>query len=168
MWGSACLTGYIYRDHPKRRIPLQVGVLRVRTANGTGIAVFRCSETSNLEREGSGVTGPFNRKLYRLQAQIAKALAHPLRLEILDRLGEGEVSFGALQEQLRVLKPNLSQHLGIMRGAGIVIDRRAGSTTYYRLAYPEILDACRSLAETVHSHLSGGARLARAAKARSR
>jgi putative ABC transport system permease protein len=65
--------------------------------------------------------------LFRLQAEIAKALAHPLRLEILHCLGDGELAFGSLQHQLRVSKSNLSQHLAIMRGAGIVvIDRSAG------------------------------------------
>jgi ArsR family transcriptional regulator len=106
--------------------------------------------------------------LFRLQAEIAKALAHPLRLEILTCLREGELPFGELQAQVKVSKPNLSQHLAVMRRAGIVIDRRVGNTTCYRLAYPGILKACRCLAETLHSHLSRGARLAVATRPRNR
>lgn len=104
------------------------------------------------------------RKVYRLQAQIAQALAHPLRLEILKRLEKGEVPFGKIQAQVHVSKANLSQHLSIMRRAGIVVDRREGNTTYYRLAYPEILRACRCLADVLHQHLSSGAKLASAAR----
>ena len=105
-----------------------------------------------------------DRKVYRLQAEIAQALAHPLRLEILKRLEKGEVPFGKIQAQVNVSKANLSQHLAIMRRAGILIDRREGNTTYYRLAYPEILRACRCLAEVLHQHLSTGAKLASASR----
>jgi len=114
------------------------------------------------------VTVQLDKKVYRLQAQIAKALAHPLRLEIVHCMGNGELPFRVLQRQVKVAKANLSQHLAIMRGAGIVVDRRVGNTTHYRLAYPGILKACQSLAETLHSHLSEGARLAVAARPRSR
>jgi len=107
----------------------------------------------------NGMSVQLDKRLYRLQAEIAKALAHPLRLEILNSLGASELPFGVLQAQLKASKPNLSQHLAIMRRAGLVIDRRVGNSTYYRLAYPGILKACRSLAETLHSHLSRGAQL---------
>jgi DNA-binding transcriptional ArsR family regulator len=106
-----------------------------------------------------------DKRIYRLQAQIAKALAHPLRLEILNCLGDGEVLFGKLQGEVNVSKANLSQHLAIMRRAGIVIDRREGNTTVYRLAYPEIRNTCRCLAEVLHRHLSSGAKLAMASRA---
>lgn len=105
-----------------------------------------------------------DKKVFRLQAQIAKALAHPLRLEILNRLSNGEVPFGKVHTQLKVSKPNLSQHLAIMRRAGLVVDRREGNTTYYRLAYPEILNTCRCLAEVLHRHLSSEAKLAMASR----
>jgi DNA-binding transcriptional ArsR family regulator len=111
-----------------------------------------------------GMPKLLDKKVFRLQAQIAKALAHPLRLEILNRLSNGEVPFGKVHAHLKVSKPNLSQHLAIMRRAGIVIDRREGNTTYYRLAYPEILNACRCLAEVLHRHLSSEAKLAMASR----
>jgi len=106
--------------------------------------------------------------LFRLQAEIAKALAHPLRLEILTCLHARELPFGKLQAQVGVSKPNLSQHLAIMRRAGIVIDRRIGKTTYYRLVDHEILQACRCLAGVLRRHLSRGARMASAGRLRSR
>jgi ArsR family transcriptional regulator len=109
-----------------------------------------------------------DKNVYRLQAQIAKALAHPLRLEILHCLGDSELAFGRLQHQVKVSKSNLSQHLAIMRGAGIVIDRREGNVTFYRLVDHEILQACRCLAGVLRRHLSRGARLAAVATPRGR
>ncbi len=112
-----------------------------------------------MQDQGVVVAVQLDKRVYRLQAQIAKALAHPLRLEIVHCLGDGELPFGVLRQHVKASKANLSQHLAIMRGVGLVIDRRVGNTTHYRLAYPGILKACRFLGETLHSHLSHGARL---------
>lgn len=80
--------------------------------------------------------------LYRLQAEICRALGHPRRLAILDLLAGGEQSTADLLRALRASKVNLSQHLAVMRHAGLVTVRQEGRHTFYRLAYPEITDAC--------------------------
>lgn len=102
------------------------------------------------------------REIYQLQAEICKALANPIRLEILDVVGEQEVSFGELMARLGISKTNLSQHLLVMRRAGIVLDRREGVYAYYHLAYPEVLQACRLLKALLQKRLKETGRLASA------
>ena len=65
-------------------------------------------------------------ELYRMQAEIAKTLGHPLRLRILNLIGGREVAYGALLDDLGVSRANLSQHLAILRKAGIVSVPRLG------------------------------------------
>src|SRR6266496_925841 len=93
------------------------------------------------------------RQVYRVQAEILKALANPLRLEILHLLGSREVSSKKLMLALGISKTNLSQHLAVLRKAHIVTDRREGTSTLYRVAYPEIEEACRSVGEALAGYL---------------
>lgn len=93
-----------------------------------------------------------NRRIYRIQAEILKALANPVRLEILNLIGRGEVSFGKLQQSIGIPKTNLSQHLAVLRKAHIVTDRREGVNMLYRLAHPEIAEACHSVGEALARH----------------
>ncbi|HLE43693.1 MAG TPA: hypothetical protein VJB36_06740 [Methylomirabilota bacterium] len=55
------------------------------------------------------------RRLYQLQAEIAKALAHPVRLRILTVIGPREVPYRALLGDLGISKTNLSQHPAVLR-----------------------------------------------------
>lgn len=93
-----------------------------------------------------------NRRIYRIQAEILKALANPVRLEILNLIGRNEVPFAKLLQSLGIPKTNLSQHLAVLRKAQIVVDRRDGVNMLYRLAYPEIADACHSVGEALAKH----------------
>lgn len=77
-----------------------------------------------------------------MQAGILKTLANPRRLEIIHRLAEGPCEVGRLAEALGVSQPNVSQHLGAMRSAGLVEAERDGREVRYRLADPEIVNAC--------------------------
>lgn len=98
-------------------------------------------------------TGRTDRRLYKLQAEILKALANPVRLEVLHLLGSREVPFGELLLALGISKTNLSQHLAVLRKARIVSDRREGVNTLYRLAFPEIEEACQSVGNALARHL---------------
>jgi DNA-binding transcriptional ArsR family regulator len=80
---------------------------------------------------------------YRLHAEVCKVLTDPKRLTLIDALAGGERSVGELASVLGVTLANASQHLGVMRHAGIVETRREGTTVLYRLSEPEIVDACR-------------------------
>jgi ArsR family transcriptional regulator len=81
-------------------------------------------------------------KLYTLQAALCQMLADPVRQELLHRIGTGERTVGELVQATGLRQANVSQHLALMRQRRLVATRRAGTTIYYSLAYPEILDAC--------------------------
>ena len=71
---------------------------------------------------------------YKRQAQIAQALAHPVRLRILDILARQEACVCHLTAILQRPQPYVSQQLAALRDAGLVTDRREGTLIYYRLA----------------------------------
>ena len=79
------------------------------------------------------------------QAMICQALSDPKRLRILYALGSDERSVGDLAAELGVSIANVSQHLGVLRSRGLVDSRREGTSVFYRLAYPETMEACRVL-----------------------
>lgn len=78
-------------------------------------------------------------------AAIAKALADAKRLCVVERLAEGERSVSDLSRDVGCQVPNMSQHLAVLRTAGIVASRREGSTIFYRLADPQVLEVYRLL-----------------------
>jgi ArsR family transcriptional regulator len=77
-----------------------------------------------------------------LQAEILKTLASPRRLDILHRLSEGPVEVGRLAEELGLAQPNVSQHLAVLRAAGLVEAEREGREVRYRLSDPDVMVAC--------------------------
>ena len=77
-----------------------------------------------------------------LQAEILKTLANPRRLEILHALATGPIEVGRLAEAIGATQPNVSQHLAVLRGAGIVEAERDGRGVRYRLADPDVMVAC--------------------------
>ncbi len=100
-------------------------------------------------------------ELYKLHASICHTLSNPKRLEIIDRLRQGEMSVTELAEALAISQANLSQHLAIMRQKGIVTTRREGLSIYYRLSNPKIIQACELMREVLLEHLEAGAKLAK-------
>ena len=76
-------------------------------------------------------------------AAVGKALADPKRLCVLESLADGELSVGDLSVRVRCQVPNMSQHLAVLRTAGLVSTRRDGTTVYYRLADTRVLEAYR-------------------------
>ena len=76
-------------------------------------------------------------------AAISHALADPKRLCVLELLAGGERSVSDLSHEAGCHVPNMSQHLAVLRSAGLVASRRDGSTVFYRLTDPRILEAYR-------------------------
>jgi DNA-binding transcriptional ArsR family regulator len=72
------------------------------------------------------------------KADFFRALAHPVRIRILEALGQGERSVQELQETLRLEQPIVSQQLAILRAKNIVTTRKLGTTVRYALADPLI------------------------------
>jgi ArsR family transcriptional regulator len=75
---------------------------------------------------------------YQLQTQLYKVLAHPTRLAILDILREGEQCVCHMETSLDLRQAHISQHLMVLRDAGLVTDRRDGWNIFYRVVQPEI------------------------------
>jgi DNA-binding transcriptional ArsR family regulator len=99
-----------------------------------------------------------------LQAQVLKVLASPRRLEILHRLAEGPIEVGRLAEALGASQPNVSQHLAVMRSAGIVDAEREGREIRYRLVDPEVLVACAVMRGVLERRVDRLARVADSAR----
>jgi ArsR family transcriptional regulator len=78
-------------------------------------------------------------------AAVAKAAAHPYRLELLEQLAQGERSVEVLADKLRLSVANASQHLQHMRRGGLVAARRDGKFVFYRLADDAVLDLVAAL-----------------------
>jgi len=79
-------------------------------------------------------------------AIVARALSDPKRLCVLEYLADGgERSVGDLSRCVGCQVPNMSQHLAVLRAAGIVASRREGSTILYRIADRSVLDLVGAL-----------------------
>ncbi len=90
---------------------------------------------------------PIRTEAFRLHAELCKVLTDAKRLLVLDALRSGERSVGELAAIVGCTLPNVSQHLGVLRHAGLVLARRTGTTVHYRLVEPRITAAC----DLVHS-----------------
>ena len=102
-----------------------------------------------LEDQGMSNENP-KRALFAGFAEVAKALGHGHRLEILELLAQGERSVEAVAERAGLPIANASQHLRIMRRTGLLASRRDGKHVFYRLSDPSVLDltaALRQVAE---------------------
>ena len=100
-------------------------------------------------------------RLYELHASICQTLANPKRLEVIDRLRDGEKSVTELAGAMNISQANLSQHLAVMRQKGIVATRREGLNVYYRLSNSKIIKACDLMRQVLLEHLEAGVELAR-------
>jgi len=80
------------------------------------------------------------RLLFQKQAQIAQAIGHPLRLEIIDFLKDGEQCVCDIAEHIGAERSNVSRHLSLMVAAGVLEHRKVGLKVIYRLKCPCILE----------------------------
>ncbi|MFQ6057631.1 MAG: ArsR/SmtB family transcription factor [Anaerolineae bacterium] len=101
------------------------------------------------------------REIYKLHAEVCQTLSSPKRLEILDLLSGGEKSVSELAELTGMIPSNVSQHLAILRGRGLVTTRREGTNIYYRIANPKIIQACNLIREVLLERLEEAAELVR-------
>lgn len=92
--------------------------------------------------------------LYEMQAEICHALSHPIRLYILDMLAKEEMSSSQLLVVLGIPKANLSQHLAVLKDAGILKQHKVGSFQILSLAIPKIKDACHLVRGILSDRLS--------------
>jgi len=99
--------------------------------------------------------------VYERQAQICKAFANSVRLKILDQVSRGECSASTLQDTVRISKANLSQHISILKSAGIISTRRDGKHLYYTLTIPEVKEACQLIRKVLYAQVEADRKMLR-------
>jgi ArsR family transcriptional regulator len=100
--------------------------------------------------------------IHELQAEICRTLSHPARIAILHLLADEPREVGRLAVELGVSQPNASQHLAVMRSAGLVEAERDGRGTIYRLTDPGVIGACELMAQVMRRRLARYAQLSAA------
>ena len=110
--------------------------------------------------------------LSEVKADLFKALAHPARIRILEVLSDGEQSVGAMQPMVGIESSHLSQQLGVLRRAGVVVARKEGSSVIYAVKDPLVVELLgvakrfllasltetRSLLDDLHASVGGAER----------
>jgi ArsR family transcriptional regulator len=92
-------------------------------------------------------------EISRFKAEFFKALAHPLRIRILDELRKGEVSVNDLGSRLEVEQSNLSQQLAVLRNRNILAARKDGQNVYYSVRDPQLFDLLDVAKRIFNNHL---------------
>lgn len=95
------------------------------------------------------------RTLSDFKSDFFKALAHPLRISILDALRDGELTVNEISQRFDVEPANASQQLAVLRNRNIVIARKEGASVYYSVSDKtlfKLLDAARDI---FNNHLIG-------------
>ncbi len=85
---------------------------------------------------------PMSDRALELIAHRFKLLAEPMRLRLLQLLMSGEKSVTELVSAAQTTQANVSKHLGILADGGLVARRKAGVSTYYRIADPSLMTLC--------------------------
>lgn len=75
------------------------------------------------------------------RARVFKALAHPVRLELVERLKDGPVCVCELAARFPLGLPAVSKHLALLREAGVIRSRRDGTRILYHLVMPCMLES---------------------------
>jgi DNA-binding transcriptional ArsR family regulator len=93
--------------------------------------------------------------LQAFKADFFRALAHPVRIRILETLADGDRSVQELQQTLDLEQPIVSQQLAVLRGRNIVIPRKVGTTVRYALSDPLVTRLLGVAREIFNNHLVG-------------
>lgn len=103
-----------------------------------------------------------NEQLLFLEARLVKAIAHPTRLKILHLLDEGGPRCVCeLIPALGLDQSNVSQHLSLLRQAGVLTAQRDGARVVYSLANPKVAGVLEAVTEAVNHSLTEMARLSK-------
>ena len=94
-----------------------------------------------------------------LETKVYKALAHPIRLELVNRLSLGPCCVCELYDNDEYTQPNISQHLKVLRDADIVGSSKEANKIIYSIKHPEVIEILGLVNELVKreiKELSGG------------
>ncbi len=90
---------------------------------------------------------------YQIQADFVKALAHPVRLQIIEALQRGEQNVGSIAKALHLSQPALSRQLTVLKDNGILGCRQQGLSSYYKIEDEDILKVLKSLRSFLYKKL---------------
>lgn len=94
---------------------------------------------------------PLPDDLAELIARRLRAIGEPLRVRLLDRLRDGELTVNELAEQLGTSQQNVSKHLSVLADAGIVGRRKDGVRVHYRIVDEGVFALCEQVCGSLHS-----------------
>jgi len=86
-------------------------------------------------------------------AERMRVIGDPNRIRILDQLRDGERSVTDLTERLGTSQQNVSKHLGVLHGAGIVSRRKEGTSSFYSVADQGVYDLCEQVCGGIQNRL---------------
>ena len=87
------------------------------------------------------------------KTEFFRALAHPIRIRILEILSDSDRSVQELQDELKVDQPLVSQQLAVLRGKNIVTSRKLGTTVKYAIRDPLVGDLLKTARLIFENHL---------------
>ncbi|MFH0754101.1 MAG: metalloregulator ArsR/SmtB family transcription factor [Candidatus Omnitrophota bacterium] len=96
---------------------------------------------------------------FKIKADFLRGLSHPVRLQIIEYLKNGEVSVGKLGQALGVEQSSLSRHLAILRDLGVLEARQEKTNVYYNLHDHDIFKILRPIAELLRKKLKRSEKL---------
>ena len=100
---------------------------------------------------------PDLKPVYRMHAELCKALANEHRQALLHAIGEGEKCVGDLAAEIGISVHNVSQHLRVLKERRLVASRKEGQTVYYHVTNQKFIQACALIREAlVEQHLAQG------------
>jgi DNA-binding transcriptional ArsR family regulator len=96
---------------------------------------------------------PLPDDLAELVARQFHVLSEPMRIRLLDRLRDGELTVGELSEALSASQQNVSKHLAVLAEAGMVGRRKEGNRVYYRIVDANVFALCEQVCGSVERQL---------------
>jgi DNA-binding transcriptional ArsR family regulator len=93
------------------------------------------------------------KRLYQMKAKVLAAMAHPVRLAIVDFLRDGERCVCDIAERVGSERSNVSRHLAVMRAAGILEHRKEGLRMLYRLRTPCVVGFLACVADVLREQI---------------
>ena len=91
--------------------------------------------------------------VYEIQAEIFKAIGHPIRLQIVKFLQDGEHTVTEIVRAVNAEQSNVSRHLSLLRQAGVLSSRKEGLKVYYSLRIPTLTQMLSCVNDVVRSRL---------------
>jgi len=88
-------------------------------------------------------------KVFETQAELCRAMANPLRMEILNLLRNGALKVNDIALATNHSQAAISRNLTVLRNADIVASRREGNNIFYHIANPKLMNACDLMREVL-------------------